>query len=107
MSIKPVDFQVMIPRTLEAAKVSHDEIQKNLANQQQQTSATQHKAENSLKQVNARAQADHVYITEKQKENRKNSKKDKKEGNKSIEMKGNDHSKLKHEMANSTIDIKI
>lgn len=107
MSIKPVDFQVMIPRTTEAAKVSNDQTQRNLVNQQQQASATQHRAEDSLKQVYSRTQAQNARITEKQKENSKNDGKRKKEGNKSDENKDNGHSRLKHEIGTSTIDIKI
>lgn len=106
MSIKPVDFQVMIPRTMEAAKISNDEAQRNMASMQQQTSATKHKAEDSLKQVYSREQAQNARIKEKQKDNRQNSSKRKNDGNHSSEI---DESKstLNNDIKTSTIDIKI
>lgn len=103
MSIKPIDFQVMIPRTSEVSKISSDETHKSLALQQQQASSTQHKAENSLKQVYSQSRPQGAKITEKQKDNRK----DKKEGKKK-EQSGNSESKiLNSSIQTSTIDIKV
>ena len=107
MSIKPVDFQVMIPRTMEAAKISNDEAQRNLTTQQQQTSSTQRKVEDSLKQVYSRAQAQNARIAQKQKENRKNDGKSKKEGHHSNDSEENSRNILSNEIKISTIDIKI
>ena len=107
MSIKPVDFQVMIPRTMDAAKISNDENQRNISAKQQQILATQHKAEDSLKQVYSRAQAQNPHITEKQKENRQNSKKKRKEGYHSDKSAENNGRSLNNDSITSTIDIKI
>lgn len=107
MSIKPVDFQIMIPRAMEAAKISSNETQRNLAAQQQQVLDTQHRAEDSLKQVYSRTQAQNARITEKQKENRKNGEKGRKSGDKAENNEENGHNKLDHEIKTSTIDIKI
>lgn len=82
MSIKPVDFQVLIPRSMEAAKMTNDEVQRNQLNQQQQAHATQHKAEDSVKLVYSRDRAQNAKITEKQNENRKDKDKRKKDENK-------------------------
>ncbi len=107
MSIKPVDFQVMLPRTMEVAKLSNDEVHRNLTAQQQQVTATQHKAEDSLKQVYSRAQAQDVRISEKQKENRRNGRKKEEDGGRSGEKDEKSRSGLEKEMITSTIDIKI
>lgn len=107
MSIKPVDFQVMIPRTMEASKVSNDMTQKNMSAQQQQASAIRQRAEGSLKQVYSRTQAQNARISEKQKDNRKNDGKDKKNRNKGNKNEGNEKNDSKHEMITGTIDIKI
>lgn len=102
MSIKPVDFQVLIPRTLEAAKVNNDEAQRNLAAQQQQATSTQHKVDSTLKQVYSQSKPEHARISEKQKddENEKGKKKRDKPGKK-------DEKSLNSEVQTSTIDIKI
>lgn len=107
MSIKPVDFQVMLPRTMEAAKLSNDETQRNLTAQQQQASATQHRAEDSLKQVYSRAHAHDVRISEKQKENRRNDKKKGKDGSHFDESEENSRSRFNKEIKTSTIDLKV
>lgn len=113
MAVKPVDFQVMIPRTMEAAKASNDDTQKNLALQHHRVTTAQHKALDSLKQVYSRPQAQDVRIMEKQKDNRQNNSKKKKnqhntdenEGN--LQIEGNGKKRLNNEARASTIDIKI
>ena len=104
MSIKPIDFQVLIPRTTDVAKMNSDETHKNTALQQQQAASTQHKADNTLKQVYSQSRPQDVKITQKQKENnRKDRNKDKKK-----ETQGNIEKKvLKNGTQTSTIDIKI
>ena len=106
MSIKPVDFQVMIPRTMEVAKIANDEAQRSMAGQQQQAAASQHKAEDSLKQVYSRAHAQEARIMEKQKEDRKKDGKKKKEGSKP-DSPENGRRKEFRSSSGSTIDIKI
>ncbi len=107
MPIKPVDFQVMMPRTLEAAKVSNDLAQKNHLFQQQQAAATQNKAEDSLRQVYSRTQAEHARINEKQRENSQEGRKKKKKGQNGQENKDIENNRLNKELKTSTIDIKI
>ena len=107
LPIKPIDYQVMIPRTLEAAKVNNDEAQKNHLLHQQQAMTTQQKADDSLKQVYSRSQAEHARIMEKQRENRQNDKKRKKDGQNPEESEGSEKSKLNNDIRTSTIDIKI
>lgn len=68
MSVKPVDFQIAIPRSIDVAKAVSDEIQKNAALQQQQAASVQNRAEDTLKQVYSRSKTKEVRIAEKQRE---------------------------------------
>ena len=79
MSIKPMDFQVMFPKTSELAKTFNDETNKNQAINQQQASSNQERIDNSLKQVVARENVQKGRITEKQENDntKQNSKKKK------------------------------
>jgi hypothetical protein len=104
MSIKPIDFQMLIPKTVEVSKISSDSANKETALQQQQSAMIQHRAENSLKQVYNRDKTQDVRITEKQKEDRR----DKKKKDKDTQNKGNDEkSNMDKRMQTSTIDIKV
>jgi hypothetical protein len=106
MAIKPVDFQVMIPRTMEASKISNDELQRNQSLQYQLAAAGQQEAEDSLKQVVSRPQAQNVRIAEKQSERRQGGGKKKKQGqNPSDDSKRKE--RLRKEPGSSIIDIKI
>ena len=107
MAIKPVDFQIMIPRTMEASKASNDVNHRNITAQQQQAAATQHRAEGSLKQVYSRTQPQSAHVDEKQKESNKKDKKGKRSGSQSNGSEENDHDRPKNEIITSTIDIKI
>ena len=108
MSVKPVDFQVMIPRTIDAAKMRSDELQKNLALTQQQAAAMQDKAEDTLKQVYSRSQTQEARINEKQREERRQqNEKKKKGGSEGRASDGKDARKPGNAIRTSTIDIKI
>ncbi|HHV98976.1 MAG TPA: hypothetical protein GXX36_05780 [Clostridiaceae bacterium] len=111
MSIKPIDFQISVPRTLEISKTSSAEMQKNAAIQQQQTIQTQHNTEKVLKQVYARDKAENIAIREKQSDGkrrddgRQKGEKSKKENNE------NDNGQYMRRSLQSsqisTIDIKL
>lgn len=82
MSIKPMDFQVMFPKTSELAKTYSDEANKNQAIVQQQTEHNKERINNSLKQVVARENVEHGRVNEKQeKDNSKQNDKKKKQKN--------------------------
>lgn len=106
MAIKPVDFQVMIPRTMEASKVNNDESQRNQSLQYQLAAAGQQEAENSLKQVVSRPQAQNAKINERQNDRRQNGGKKKKQGQNSSED-NKRKERLNKETGSSIIDIKI
>lgn len=80
MAIKPVDFQVVIPRTVEASKINNNETQRSQTLQYQLAAAGQQKTEVSLKQVVSKQQAQDVRIAEKQNNRRQNGEKKKKQG---------------------------
>ena len=112
MSIKPIDFQISVPRTLELSKISSAEMQRNAAMQQQQTIQTQHQTEKSLKQVYSKDKAENVTIRERQSgSKRQENKQDKKEdsGNKE----NNESSSRQYKKGSSqssqtsTIDIRL
>jgi len=76
MSIKPVDFQVILPRTAEVSKMSSEELYKQIAVQQHQSQLVQQKSELNTRQVHSQEKAYKVEIKEKQERNGKGSKKD-------------------------------
>ncbi|HEY9059854.1 MAG TPA: hypothetical protein VIO64_05015 [Pseudobacteroides sp.] len=94
MSIKPIDFQVMIPKTSEVSKTVNDNHQKNLSMNQNNAENLQHKAESEVKTVHSKEKASGPQIRDhKEKKNKKESKK----------YKDKDKDKDK----NSTIDIRL
>ncbi len=107
LSIKPIDFQIMVPRTLDAAKAASDSMQRNQGLQQQQASATQRKAAESLKQVYSQSQAEHARITEKQKEGQQGERKQERDGHVNEDKEEKEKNRLNNEISTSTIDIKI
>ncbi len=106
MSIKPLDFQVMIPKTSEVSKIHNDEINKNTANLKQQASSMQQEAENNLKQVNSREKAHEGKIRENQEKSGKGSGKETGKGSEGKEPDKKDKEK-KLEKKTSTIDIRL
>ncbi|HEX2944685.1 MAG TPA: hypothetical protein VHT96_01875 [Clostridia bacterium] len=106
MPIKPIDFQIMVPRAMDAAKVSSDEAHRNHALLQQQTSATQHKAEDTLKTVYSRSKAQDARITEKQRDEQQDKRK-KKDGRGREEAGDKGGNKPVKDIKTCTIDIKI
>jgi len=106
MSIKPVDFQISIPRTVEVSKVKGDENNKELAQQQAQASSTQSKVDNSMKQVQKRNQAEEARIREKQeKEEKRRQGKGQEDSNK--DENNQDSAKYVIKQKTSTFDVKI
>lgn len=103
MSIKPMDFQVMIPRTIEVSKTSNDENQRNQAMLQQQVASSQQHAENSIRKVYSQTKSQNVKIMEKKKDKDNSSGEQRKR-----EKNGNTQEKnLNGSIQTSTIDIKV
>ncbi len=101
MSIKPIDFQVQIPKVNEVSKIRSDELHKNDVVQQQQTHLNQNKAQDSVNVVHSRDNTQNAKINEKQE---KNSKEKKEKGKKQRNY--NNNSSLEEEQT-STIDIRL
>jgi len=79
MSVKPIDFQVMIPKTSEISKIQKDEQNKGLAMEQQQTVVNQKKSEDNVNLVHYREEAQNAKINvEEEKEKNQNENKRKK-----------------------------
>lgn len=106
MPVKPIDFQIMVPRAMDAAKISNDEAHRNQALLQQQAAATQHKADDTLKTVYSRSQAQNVRIAEKQKEDGQDRKK-KKDGQAREDTQEKSRPNPVRDIKSCTIDIKI
>lgn len=83
MSIKPVDMQVLIPRTVEVSKTQNDDQHKNHALAQSQNASVQNKADNDVKLVHSQLKPKEARIMEKQEKNKQDKKgeKKKKKGN--------------------------
>lgn len=103
MSIKPVDFQVMLPKTSEISKLHNDEQHKNQVAQLQQSISTQQKAEDHLRQVYSQDKANEARIKERREKQPKEDKRDKKKNKGNYGTgKGSDS-----EGHTSTIDIRL
>lgn len=94
MSVKPIDFQVMFPKTSELAKTYNDEANKNQAMHQQQAETNRERIDNSLKQVVARENVQRGRVNEKQEKDNNN-----KQNNKKKQQKNTRNT--------PTIDIKV
>lgn len=105
MSIKPIDFQVMLPKTPEVSKLHNDQTQRNIAAQQAQAETVQSKAENSMRQVYSKDKSQHATIQEKQEKRQQgNSDKKKKQNGKAPSEK--DQTRMSG-TTTSTIDIRL
>lgn len=80
MPIKPIDYQVIIPKMSEVSRITNDAQQKGLILQQQDKIKQQEKIDNNLKQVYYKEDVQHGRISDKQE-------KDLSEGNKKKEIK--------------------
>jgi len=94
MSIRPMDFQVMYPKTSELSKAYSDEANKNQAIAQQQAEANRERVDSNLKQVVARENVQRGRVNEKQEKDDNSRQKDKKK-------------KQNNTRSAPTIDIKI
>jgi hypothetical protein len=85
MSIKPIDMQVMMPRTTEVSKIHNDQQNRNQILQQGNMATLQHKAEGDLNKVMQKGTAEKISIKDdeekkrRERENKKEEKKNKKD----------------------------
>jgi hypothetical protein len=76
VGIKPIDFQMMVPKTSEVIKVQNEMNQRDFVIQSQITTANKHIIEHSLKKVNSTDEPYKPEIKEKSSEKQKQKKKD-------------------------------
>lgn len=110
MSIRPVDFQISIPRTLDTSKTLSDELHRNSVIQHQQAIQTQRKSDNNIKQVYSKDKAQEAKIREKQSESRKQGNRQRREP--SSRDGGNKDNKMQSKKGfqsgvSTTIDIRL
>ncbi|WHH58964.1 hypothetical protein [Petroclostridium sp. X23] len=70
MTIKPIDFQMTIPKTPEISKIQNEDNQRSNLQHHQASLGMQQQAEHDLKKVNSTDKAFEGKIREKQKEQR-------------------------------------
>lgn len=105
VSIKPINYQVMLPKTEEVSKLNSEEQQRSHLSQQQQAVRIQKKATDNLKQVHSRDGVGESKVREKQESEhgQKHQQKDDKD-QKDKDSKGKE---FKHMDKTSTIDIRL
>lgn len=101
MSIKPIDFQVQIPKTNEVSKIQSEIRHKNELIEQQQNTLNHQEAEDSVNLVHTKEKTQQSKINEKQ---NKDSKEKKEKGKKKRNY--NNNSSLEEEQT-SVIDIRL
>jgi hypothetical protein len=102
MSIKPVDFQVALPKTAEVSRIQSEEQQKNSLFQQQQNMSVRNDAEKSLRQVHSQNKPENAKIREKRDKHE-----EKKRKNKNNNIIYSKNRELEEEIRISTIDIRL
>ncbi len=106
MAIKPLDLQVMLPRTAEISKIAYDQQHKNITLQQQQAASLQDQAEANTRQVHSQDEVQHARIGDKQEKGRGNSGEDSRK--KKREQTKNEESRNSNpQIRTSTIDIRL
>ena len=109
MSIRPVDFQIMMPKVNEVGRVQSEQQQRQVGHEQHQVDSSVRQADHNTKSVHSQDEANKAVINEKQKDrNKKKSQKrpdeeeDKLENKDSIEKKDGRLPQERH-----TIDIRL
>jgi hypothetical protein len=103
MSIKPIDFQVQIPKVNEVSKIQSDVRHKNEVIEQQQSSINRQNAQDSVNLVHKKENAQEAKINERQNPKERKEKNNKKKANNND---NNSKSSLKEEKT-SVIDIRL
>jgi phage repressor protein C with HTH and peptisase S24 domain len=106
MSIKPIDFQVQIPKSTEISRIHSEEILRQQSAQQNLASSNQQAAAENLKKVYSHDKVHSAKINEKQKEKENRKEKKEKEQKSNKDMAENRQLFVEPD-SKSTIDIKI
>lgn len=106
MSIKPLDFQVIIPKAAEVSKINNAEQYKGQLLSQQQVITAQQKTEDSLRQVHQQDKANEARIRDRQERRRSQEEKEEAGGDKNGRRKPSGTKESEPERR-SVIDIRI
>lgn len=107
MSIRPVDYQILMPKVNEVAKLQNAEHQKLIHHVQQQAESSAKQVSHDTKSVNARREAQETVISEKQKERGKNREQKKKDEKSKDNMQNVQKSTKSIPSERHTIDIRL
>ncbi|MGI6622449.1 MAG: hypothetical protein ACOX4T_04805 [Acetivibrionales bacterium] len=108
MSIRPVDYQILMPKVNEVAKIQSEEQQRLVAQAQQNADNSVKEASQDLRSVHTQREAQKIVITDEQKNRGRDH--EKKQGKKSDESEKNGGEKtgeVKLPQERHTIDIRI
>lgn len=64
MSIRPIDFQVMIPKTVDVSRIQSNEQHGSLAAMQSKLQSVEKQSEQNMKQVSGHKEVSEIYIKE-------------------------------------------
>jgi len=109
MSIRPLDFQILIPKSQEVSKIQNEIAEKNGIMQQAQLTTFKNQTENKMKQVQKKDKAWNVSITEKQEKENGSENRKRKKGDNPNEGDSQHSSNTLHgeKMRSGSIDIRI
>lgn len=108
MSIRPVDYQILMPKVNEVAKTQSEEQQRLVGQAQQKADSSVKETTQDLRSVHTQREAQKIVITDEQrKRGRSNEKKQGKKRGDSGEDDGEKSGELKLPQEKHTIDIRI
>ncbi|NMA65996.1 MAG: hypothetical protein GX957_07105 [Clostridiaceae bacterium] len=106
MSIRPVDYQILMPKVNEMAKIQNSDQQKQVGHLQLQAENSIEQADRNIKSVHSRRETEKTVINEKQQE-RKNNSKPKQEDEEKKQKQKKETISVKKGGIGSNIDIRL
>lgn len=109
MSIRPIDLQVMIPKTVDVSRIQANEQHGTLAAMQSKVQSVEKQSEQNMKQVNSQKEINKIYIRDDnekkgREQGRQNAKSSQQKQKEAKDKKPNLYSK---QIPGSTIDIRL
>lgn len=104
MAIRPVDYQILMPKVNDVAKMQNAEQHKLMSQVQQQADNTQKRTDKDMKSVHKQSEAQKSVIAEKQKDRKKNKKQGENEKEENNKEKATNEAKPQ---TRRTIDIRL
>lgn len=107
MSIRPIDFQVMIPKTVDVSRIQANEQQQSLAALQSKTQSIEKQSEENLKQVNSGKEPYKVEIREDKERNGREQKQEHRQNQPEEKENGKKTTIYDKRITGSKIDIRL